>query len=120
MLIVIIVTISISLTLFGLWAREIVREHRRFAGECHRIQAIALAEAGVQRAIALKTADPQFQQQVWTVPAESLGGRQVAIVQIEVQPGKAPGSTTYTAIAKYPADARIRAQITRRIEVTSP
>ncbi len=119
-LIVVIVTISISLTLFGLWARNIVNEHQRLAYQRFRLQAVRLAEAGVRRAIARRTADPQFEQETWTVPADQLGGKHAANVRVRAVPRDAPSTVRYEATAEYPAGAVRQARLTRQIEVSIP
>ncbi|MCI0332212.1 MAG: hypothetical protein L0228_03175 [Planctomycetes bacterium] len=118
-LIVVIVTISISLTLFGLWARNIVKEHQRFAYQQFRLQAVRLAEAGVRRAIARRVADPQFEQEAWAVSADHLGGKHAAKVQIRAVPNDA-SAVGYEATAEYPADAVRQARVTRQIEMSIP
>jgi Tfp pilus assembly protein PilX len=119
-LIVVIVTTSISLVLFGMWAQNMVKEHRRFANQQYRLQAIRLAEAGIRRAMARKSADPQFQEETWAVPAESLGGTHAANVQIRVSQGDNAATVRYEATAQFPAGAVRRAQITKRIEAPIP
>lgn len=119
-LIVVIVTTSISLVLFGMWAQNMVKEHRRFANQQYRLQATRLAEAGLRRAMARQSADPQFQEEAWSVPAVSLGGTHAANVQIRVMPSDDAKSTRYEATAQFPSSAERRAQITKRIEVPIP
>ena len=50
MLVAIIVVLSISLTLFGIWARAVLRERTRLASQQFQLQAARLAEAGVHLA----------------------------------------------------------------------
>lgn len=119
-LIIVIVTTSISLVLFGMWAQNMVKEHRRFANQQYRLQATRLAEAGIRRAMARKLVDPQFQEETWSVPAESLGGTHAANVQIRAVPGDNATTVRYEATAQFPADAVRRAQITKEIEVPIP
>ena len=119
-LIVVIVTTSISLVLFGMWAKNMVSEHRRFANQQFRLQATRLAEAGVRRAMARKFADPQFQEETWSVPADSLGGPHAANVQIRVIQGDDATTVRYEATAQFPMGAARRAQITKRIELPIP
>ena len=119
-LIIVIVTTSISLVLFGMWAQNMVKEHRRFANQQFRLQATRLAEAGIRRAMARKLADPQFQKETWSVPAESLGGTHAASVQIRAVPSGNATTVQYEATAQFPAGAVRRAQITKRIEVPIP
>lgn len=116
----VIVAVSVSLALFGMWARNLVQDHRRLAGQRFHMQAIRLAEAGLQRALARRTADPAFTQETWTVPAQSLGGTHAATVQIRVTPNDAATAVQYEATARYPADTLRQAQVTHRIEIPTP
>jgi hypothetical protein len=119
-LILVIVAVSLSMTLFGLWAQSMVKEHRRFANQQFRIQATRLAEAGVRRAMARRAADSAFTEETWSVPAESLGGTHGATVQIRVGRNDDNTALRYEATAQYPTDATRRAQITKHIEVSNP
>src|SRR5688572_29155505 len=85
-LVVILVTISISLALFALWAQTIVQDHRRQANQQFRLQATRLAEAGIRRAMARRASDPQFSDEVWVVPAADLVGTHDAKVRIRATP----------------------------------
>jgi type II secretory pathway component PulK len=116
-LIMVIVTVSVSMVLFGIWAKNMVNEHRRLANQQYRMQATRLAEAGVQRAIARRTADPAFTEESWSVPRESFGGAHGGTVQIRVV-AKDDATLRYEATAQFPAGAARRAQVTRQIEAS--
>jgi hypothetical protein len=116
-LIVILATASICLVLFGLWVKNLVREHGRSVGRQQRVQATRLAEAGLRRAIARRSAEPQFQQEVWNVPAEQLGGRHAGVVELRVKNSENGKADRYEATARYPAEAARRAQVTKHIEL---
>jgi Tfp pilus assembly protein PilV len=119
-LVAVIVTLTIGLALFAIWARTIVREKRQLANQQFRMQAVRLAEAGIQRARAMRTADPKYENETWSVPAEVLGGRHGAEVRIHVTSEPDATATRYEATAEYPAGAVRRAQITKRIELPNP
>jgi hypothetical protein len=114
-MVAVIVTMTISLALFAAWARTIVWEHRRGAQQQFRLQAIRLAEAGIQRAMGQRAADTEYESESWSVPADELGGKYSAVVNIRIT---TPDNVTrFEAVAQYPAGAVRRAQITKRIEV---
>src|SRR5882672_7440978 len=71
-LVAVLVLLSVSLTLFGLWSRAVVREHSSLATQQFRLQAGELAAAGLQRAILQRAANPKFAEEVWSVPASEL------------------------------------------------
>jgi hypothetical protein len=116
-LIVILATTSICLVLFGLWAKNLVREHGRSISRQQRVQATRLAEAGLRRAIARRSSDPEFQQEVWNIPADQLGGRYAGVVELHVTNSNNGEAERYEATARYPADAARRAQVTKHIEL---
>ena len=114
-----IVAMSIALTLFGLWARSIVQEHRRAAVRQFRAQAVRLAEAGVRRGIAQRAANPQYDGETWSIVGATLGGPHQAQVRVRVAPTNERGIVRYEATAEFPAGATRRALITRQIEITT-
>ena len=116
-LVVIIAILSISLVLFGVWARQAVNEQVRLETQQKRLQAIRLAEAGVERAIALRAADRQFKSATWSVPAAQLDAKHSAEVRMKVVPGDEQGTLRYEATAEYPFAAVRRVQITKSIEI---
>jgi hypothetical protein len=119
-LIAVVALFTISLTLFGVWAQAAVRHQQRIRNQQYRVQAVRLAEAGVRRAVARRLAGPQYETEVWRVPAEMLDRSHAAEVRIRVTAGGASGTVLYEATAEYPDGAVRRAQITRRIETINP
>lgn len=119
-LVIVIVTMSICVVLFGLWARNLVSEQRRSVNQQYQMQAARLAEAGLRRVIARRRANPEFQDETWSVSAASLGGRHAATVQLRAVPTGGTTAIRYEATARYPADAIRRAQVTKHVEVPAP
>jgi hypothetical protein len=116
-LVAVIVALTISLALFGVWARGAVQQHRRMRNEQFQQQAVRLAEAGVRRAIARRVADAEYSQERWQIPASDLNSTHEANVQIRVTQNDNPARLRFEATAEYPAAAVRRAQITKRIEI---
>jgi hypothetical protein len=119
-LVAVVVVFTISLTLFGLWAKSAIAHHRQVRGEQLRLQAVRLAEAGVQRAIGRRAADSDYSEETWTVPAEALGGAHAAEVRIRIEPKGDGSAWDVAATAEYPAGTLRRAQITKHIEIPNP
>lgn len=70
-----------------------------------RCQADWLVEAGLERAAARIKADPTYEGETWSIPAESLGRRSASVV-IEMTPG-AEGEDDLLRVlirADYPSD----------------
>jgi Tfp pilus assembly protein PilX len=116
-LVAVLVVFALAMALFGLWGRAAVREHRRLEGEALRLQAVRLAEAGVARARAQRSANPQYAEETWSIPAAELDTRHAAEVRIRVTPAAA---VRIEATADFPADAVRRARSTKRIEIPNP
>jgi hypothetical protein len=118
-LVAVIVTLTIGLALFAVWAQTIVRERRQMANQQLRLQAVRLAEAGIQRALARRAADPDYGAETWSVPATHLGGKHAAAVRIRLTPAENTAMTRVEATAEYPVGALRRAQFSTRIEVAN-
>jgi Tfp pilus assembly protein PilX len=116
-LVAVIVVFSVSLTLFGLWSRSVIRERRSLATQQFRIQAVRLAEAGLQRAISLRAADAKYAEEVWSVPASELDNKHAAQVRLRVAPTTNADKLRYESTAEFPSGALHRVQITKSVEI---
>jgi hypothetical protein len=78
-----------------------------------RIEAEWLAQSGLGRAAARLAADAHYAGETWWLPAEEFGGREAAVVRIEVKavPGE-PGRRSVRVEADYPDDPQQRARHT--------
>src|SRR3954469_16820927 len=94
-LVTIIVLIVVSLALFGLWTKSIVREHDRLSLQQFRVQAERLAEAGIERARARRSADAAYSEETWSVPAAELDNVHAGQVRIHVTPIQDGSVTRY-------------------------
>jgi hypothetical protein len=112
--------LSISLTLFGIWARAVLRERSRLANQQFQLQAIRLAEAGVHRAILRRAADSNYQGEIWSVTADQFDKTRAAEVRIRIALTTAANTTRFEATAEFPAGTVHRARITKSIDLTNP
>jgi hypothetical protein len=119
-LVVLIVVMTIVITLFGLWARQVVSEQRRIEMQAYRLQAVRLAEAGVQRLLATRATTSAARTESWSIPAGTLDGRHTAIVKFQMIPAADGKSTKYVATAEYPAESLRREVVTRSVSVSGP
>jgi Tfp pilus assembly protein PilX len=119
-LVAVLAVLAISLTLFGIWARGAVGQHRRSRIEQTRMQAVRLAEAGIRRALAMRVSDSSYNEETWTVPADVLDGEHAAEVRIRVAPKADNSWLHFSATAEFPLGVVHRAQITRRVEIPNP
>ncbi|CAN5872511.1 hypothetical protein BH23PLA1_BH23PLA1_14560 [soil metagenome] len=75
-----------------------------------------LVEAGLERAFAQLTADPDYEGETWEIPAEALGDRG-ALVRIKVETKADRKPLTVHVEADYPADSPRRVRMARRFLV---
>ena len=116
-LVAVVVVLTISLTLFALWARTAVQQHQRMRLQQWRVQAVRLAEAGLRRGLARRATDGEFTQETWRVAAGALDKSHAGVVRILVMAGSDGARLRCGATAEFPAGAVRRAQITKQIEI---
>lgn len=119
-LIAVLVLFAVSLTLFGLWSQAVIREHSRLATQQFRVQAVRLAEAGLERAVSLRANDAKYVDEVWSVPATQLDKSHAAQVRIHVTPASGTGGIRYEATAEFPVGVPRRVQITKSLLIPNP
>jgi hypothetical protein len=117
-LVTIVVVIALAMSLFGLWAKAAIGQHRWLDVAALQMQAERLAEAGIARAVDRHTADPEYSGETWTIPAAELQSRGPAEVRIQIE---ATGDELHVSVtADFPAGADRRARVTKNIEVLDP
>jgi hypothetical protein len=119
-LVAVVVVLTISLTLFGLWARALVQQRQRMRNLHLRVQAVRLAEAGVRRGLARRTIDPAYRQETWRVVASELDKIHDGEVRIRFVAGSEAATLRCEATAVFPAGAVRRAQVTKQMEIPTP
>ena len=83
-----------------------------------QLQANWLAESALDRAAARLAADADYEGETWRVTPQLLGGREAAVVKIEVQ--RLPDSPTRRRVrvrADYPEDASQRVRRSKQLEM---
>ncbi len=94
-----------SLMKLGFAGRAQVRSEER------RLRAAWLAESGLERAWAKLSTDPDYRGESWELSAETLDGKDAAIVRIVVEPRG--DDLRVTSRADYPHKSTTRARQTR-------
>jgi type II secretory pathway component PulK len=85
--------------------------------EQSRMQAAWLAEAGIERAVALLADDADYAGETWELSADDIGGADAASVQIEVVTTEADSRQRTVAVtAEYPNDADRRARVSKQVD----
>lgn len=117
----VVVLLVVATTLFGLWAKAALREHRQLEYRQQELQAIRLAEAGLGRGVARLAADSAYTGETWKISAAELDRPQGAEVRIRIVPSEdVDRPTRVEATADFPADAVRRARHTKQIDIPSP
>jgi hypothetical protein len=116
-LVAVVVVLTISLTLFGLWGRAAVQRHARMRAEHWRVQAVRLAEAGVWRGLARRAQSGEYNQETWRVTADELAASHAGEVRIRIASGTDQAMLRCEATAEFPAGAVRRAKVTKHIEI---
>ncbi|WP_165251450.1 type IV pilus modification PilV family protein [Paludisphaera soli] len=115
-LLFVIALIATELVRLGVAYRDRTRTQER------AVQADLLAEAGVDRALARLSAEPDYRGERWEIPAGALGAATgddpAALVTIRVESDPNGGAPTVRVQADYPPDPPRRARSSR--EVTLP
>jgi membrane protein implicated in regulation of membrane protease activity len=97
--------------LLAAWARTVIDAHRQQRREQRRSQVEWLVEGGIERAVAQLSRADDYTGETWRIAAEELGGRDVAVVVIHVEPvADAATRRTVHVRADYPEkpDRRVR------------
>jgi len=118
-LIILIAVFAVIMALAAVWAKRTVVEHRRQRRVEQRAQAEWLAEAGVRRAAARLSIDPEYDGETWSIDANELNQRASAEVEIQIEPVTDSANLRLIARARYPA-REPRVQSTKTIEFTPP
>ncbi len=111
-----IVCLAVASVLFLSLLRLSVAERHRVDTEAWQLQAAWLAESGLERAAARLAADPEYQGETWSLPADVLGTQDDAAVRIQVEnvPDD-PHRRTVRVEADYPDHPQRRARYSKQV-----
>ncbi|WP_165073650.1 hypothetical protein [Paludisphaera rhizosphaerae] len=118
------VVVLVLLFVISLVAASLVRVsvayHQRTRSHELALQSELLADAGLDRALAKLSSDPNYTGERWDVPAEALGadssgGKSAAVVTIEVVGSPGENRKKLKVQADYPPDPPRRVRSSREI-----
>lgn len=113
-----IVATAMAALVFMAILKTAVAERRAMETRQWQEQAAWLAESGARRAAAKLEADPDYQGETWTIPADELGGEDAAVVQIEIAPDDEHADRRRVRVeADYPDDPTHRARWSKETAV---
>jgi type II secretory pathway component PulK len=116
-LLFVLVVVALATVRMVALARTMVSARQELQLEGWQLQAGWLAEAGLQRAAARLHDQPDYAGETWKVSADELGGRDGAVVRIDVQRLVESGRRQVRVVADYPESPQHRARESREVMV---
>jgi Tfp pilus assembly protein PilX len=117
-LVVLVVLVAVASVLSAAILRTALLRSQAVQSEARRVQAVWLAESGVERAAARLAADSKYAGETWNLAPEVIGGPDPAAVKIEVSAvAERPDSRLVRVQADYPVDPQQRARITKEQQI---
>ena len=84
-LVVVLVCLAMAAAMSVVVVRQMAAERHAVQMNHRSLQALWLAEAGVERAAARLAADPKYAGETWIIPAKELAADDAAVVRIQVE-----------------------------------
>lgn len=120
-LIAALVCVAVAAVVFMSALKIASSQRQRMETELWQLQAVWLAESGLDRAAERLAAKPDFSGETWSIPAEQLGGSYAAVVRIRVESVRdQPNSRLVRVEADYPDHPQDRARESRETIVHVP
>ena len=117
--IVVLVCLLISTMILASLLKIMWLHNRQSGRELLRVQSQWLADSGLERAASRLAVDRQFSAETWAIDAAQLGGRDGAVVSIQIENVEAqPLQRLVVVEAVYPANGPDQARVTRQATVT--
>lgn len=83
---IVLAVMILATALLAIWARAVIAAHRQQRREQRRCQVEWLVESGIERAVAQLRRAEDYRGERWRIAADKLGGRDQAVVVIQVEP----------------------------------
>ena len=117
-LIVVLVCLAVAATMFVLVVKQAAMERQAIRTSQWTLQALWLAEAGVERAAARLAANPSYSGETWSIPAQELAAEYGAAVRIHVETvADQPERRLVRVEADYPDASELRCRQVKQIVV---
>ncbi len=84
-LVVVLVCLAVATAISVVVVRQIATERHAVQMNHRSLQALWLAEGGIERAVARLAADPKYTGETWTIPANELAADDSGVVKIHVE-----------------------------------
>jgi type II secretory pathway component PulK len=117
-LVLVLVCLAVAASLVIVATRRAVTADRGAQTEVENLQAVWLAESGLERASARLAADSAYTGETWSIPAAELDGRHAGKVVTTVRPTPdKPQRRTVRVEADFPDHPQFRVRINKEIVV---
>jgi hypothetical protein len=83
---IVLAVMILATALLAIWARAVIDAHRQQRRDLRGCQVRWLVEGGIERAVAQLSRADDYRGETWRIAAEQLGGRDPAVVVIQVEP----------------------------------
>ena len=115
---IVLAVMILATALLAIWARAVIDAHRQQRRDLRGSQVRWLVEGGIERAVAQLSRADDYRGETWRIAAEQLGGRDPAVVVIEVQPVADIATRRIVRVrADYPENLNQRVRQTKQITV---
>lgn len=102
-------------------ATAMAGEYRQMRWRQRHLQAVWLAESGLERAAVRLRQDPRYEGETWNLTAETTGQDFGGVVEIQIEPADGQGQRrVVTVIADYPTEPPHRARHGKMVIVDLP
>jgi hypothetical protein len=116
--VIVLILLFAVLAIIGTLVCMLLAEHRQLRGHDDRLQAMWLAESGVQRASAQLARSADYAGEAWTVSADILGDDRDGSVEILVRSVEGePDVRRVQVTADYPVDSVHRKRHSKQITI---
>jgi|GEM_PF-7118877 len=114
----VLAVLSIVLISLSVFVQRTVAQERATRSVARMLQAQALAESALDRALAKLSGDSTYQGEIWQPTLSTAAGDEAARVEIRVQAGNQPNVVELAVNAQFPDHPTRRAQVscTRRVK----
>lgn len=119
-LIVALVVLALVSGFVAVWLSAALRQRRQLRFQEQRLQALLLAEAGLERAQAQLAAEPKYLGETWSPRSSEDENRLLGAVVLRVQPPQVGKGLQITAVATVPAAGPPAATVELVREFTPP
>lgn len=115
---IVLAVMILATALLAIWARAVIAAHRQQRREQRRCQVEWLVEAGIERAVAQLRRAEDYRGETWRIAADKLGGRDQAVVVIQVEPVADLATRRIVRVrADYPENPDRRVRHSKQITV---